>query len=60
MSSKEFEIKTYNPFPMLKKTERTTVTHIASGLSVDVAGKPNAAELNVIFQNLWKRARNGR
>lgn len=43
---------------MIKKTQQTTVTHIATGLSITVPGKPNAHELNGIFKNLWKRARN--
>jgi len=58
MSNKEFQIKTSNAFPMIKKTQQTTITHIATGLSTTVQGKPNAAELNGIFKNLWKRVRN--
>jgi hypothetical protein len=58
MSNKEFKIVTHNPFPMIKTFHKTTVTHIATGLSTTVPGKPNASELNGIFKNLWKRARN--
>ncbi len=58
MANKEFKIVTSNPFPMIKKTQVTTVTHIPSGLSTEFPGKPNAQELNGIFRNLWKRARN--
>ncbi len=45
---------------MIPKFTKTTITHIPTGIYIEVDGKPSKKEINAIYTRIWRKIRNAK